>query len=111
MSTKNELYKEGIKLKGDKKYEEALAKFQASAQMDESFTVPLHAAVQCLTELDRHEEAIAMAKQLVEKEPNDHFAYIALSRACQRAGRVPEAEQAMMMGQQAQYRAAQSAKQ
>lgn len=105
MATKEELFKEGSKLKNEKKYEEAIVKLQESAALDEKFTLTLHALVQCFTETGRHEEAINSAKKIVEIEPDDHFAYIALSRAYQRAGLIPEAEYAMMQGQQAQMRA------
>lgn len=108
MASKEDLYREGAQLKNDRKFEEAAAKFKESAALDDKFSLPLHAIVQCYTELGRHEEAIAYAKKIVELEPDDHFAYIALSRAYQRGGMIPEAEYAMMQGQQAQARAMQA---
>lgn len=106
MPTNVEVYKEGVKLKDAKEYEAAIAKLKEAFAMDEKYTMPLHAIVQCLTELGRHEEAIATAKRITEIEPDDQFAYIALSRAYQRGGFIPEAEYAMMQGQQAQFRQA-----
>ena len=105
MSDKLALYKEGVKLKDAKDFPAAIAKLQESLALDEKFTMPLHALVQCLTELGRHEEAIESAKKICAIEPDDQFSYIALSRALQRAGLIPEAEHAMMQGQQAQMRA------
>lgn len=105
MADKKQLYKEGNQLQNEKKFEEAIAKYDAAYALDEKFTVAIHAKVQCLTELNRHDEAIAAAKRLVQLEPDDQFSHIALSRAYQRAGFIPEAEHAMMMGQQAQMRA------
>lgn len=105
MADKLELYKEGNQLQNDKKYEEAIQKYDEAYAADQKFTVALHAKVQCLTELARHDEAIDLAKKLVELEPNDPFSHIALSRAYQRGGFIPEAEYAMMKGQQAQMRA------
>jgi tetratricopeptide (TPR) repeat protein len=110
MPTQNEVYKEGVKLKDEGKYEEAMAKLQQAYAMDEQNTLPLHAMVQCLTELARHEEAIATGQKIITIEPDDQFSYIALSRAYQRSGMIPEAEMAMMQGQQAMMRA-QAAKQ
>lgn len=104
MADKKELYKQGNQLQQERKFEEAIQKYDESYALDEKFTVALHAKVQCLTELGRHDEAIALAKRLVELEPDDQFSHIALSRAYQRAGFIPEAEHAMMMGQQAQMR-------
>ena len=105
MPTKGELYKEGVRLKDEKQFEEALAKLQEAAAQDEKETLPLHATVQCLTELGRHEEAIELAKKIITIEPDDQFSYIALSRAYQRYGMIPEAEYAMVQGQQVQQRA------
>lgn len=104
--TNVELYKEGVKLKEAKDYEGAVAKLSESIQLDPKYTLPYHAIVQCFTELGRHTEAIETAKKIVELEPNDQFSYIALSRAYVRDGKIPEAEYAMMQGQQAQMRAA-----
>jgi tetratricopeptide (TPR) repeat protein len=105
MPTKIEVYREGVKLKDAKDYEGAIAKLNEARAMDEKFSMPLHALVQCYTELGRHEEAIQTAQKIVTLEPDDQFSYIALSRAYQRAGMIPEAEYAMMQGQQAQMRA------
>lgn len=104
MATKEELYQKGAQLKGSRDFEGALAQFREAIQLDPNYTLPMHAAVQCLTELGRHDEAIAMGKQIIHLEPDDYFSYIALSRAYQRAGLIPEAEYAMMQGQQAQMR-------
>lgn len=106
MPTALEVYKEGIKLKDAKDFEGAIGKLRTASELDPKNTLPLHALVQCYTELNRHDEAIATAKKIVELEPDDQFAYIGLSRAYQRGGFIPEAEYAMMQGQQAQMRAA-----
>lgn len=105
MSTTMELYRQGRQLQAEKKFEEALAKLQEAAAQDDKDTVILGALTQCLTSLDRHEEAIATAKRIVEIEPDDFFSYIALSRAYRDAKMIPEAEYAMLQGQQAQMRA------
>ncbi len=106
VSDKYALYREGVKLKDEKKYEEALAKLDASLAVDPNLVVAFHARVQCLTELGRHPEAIEMAQKIVVAEPDDYFAYIALTRAFQRAGMIPQAEMAMMQGNEAKMRAA-----
>lgn len=107
MATKIELYREGVKLKDAKEFAPAIEKFKEALALDEKFTMPLHAMVQCYTELGNHEEAIRVATQIVQIEPDDQFSYISLSRAYQRGGLIPEAEMAMMQGQQAQIRAQQ----
>jgi predicted Zn-dependent protease len=62
------------------------------------------AATQCYTELGMHMEAIETAKKAVEKEPEDQFPYISLSRAYQRGGFIPEAEYAMAKGNEVAYK-------
>lgn len=96
MPTWLEVYKEGLRLKEQKQYEEAIARLSEASALDPKQTVPFHALTQCCTELGRHDEAIAFAKKTVEIEPDDQFSYIALSRAYQRANMIPEAEYAKM---------------
>ncbi len=100
MAEVKEIFLAGKKLKEEKKFEEAIEKFKESLAVDDKFALGLHAIIQCLTELGRHDEAISYGKKLVEIEPNDNFSYIALSRAYQRGGYIPEAEHMMAMGHQ-----------
>ena len=39
--------------------------------------------------------SVAHGRQVCQLEPDDPFSYMALSMICQRAGLIPEAEQAM----------------
>lgn len=105
MATHIELYREGVKLKDAKEFDAAVAKLKESIAVNDKFAVAYHALTQCYTELAKHAEAIETAKKCIELEPDDYFSYIALSRAFQRGGFIPEAELAMMQGQQAQMRA------
>jgi tetratricopeptide (TPR) repeat protein len=104
MATFNELYKEGRQLQAAKQFEEAAAKYIEAAAVEEKTSLALMAAAQCLTELGRHADAIETAKKAVEKEPDDQFPYISLSRAYQRGGFIPEAEYAMAKGSEVAYR-------
>jgi len=47
------------------------------------------------TRLDRHEDAVRHARRVCDLEPGDPFSYTALSVACMRAGKIPEAEDAL----------------
>jgi Flp pilus assembly protein TadD len=47
------------------------------------------------TRLERHDEAIRHAQRVCALEPNDPFSFTALSVACMRGGRIPEAEDAL----------------
>ena len=105
MATFNELFKAGRQLQRDKQYEEALVQLAEAAKVEDKTSAAVQAMAQCYTELGRHQEAIDTARKAVEIEPNDQFAYISLSRAYQRGGFIPEAEYAMMQGQQAAWKA------
>jgi tetratricopeptide (TPR) repeat protein len=100
MAEADDLFREGKKLKEQKEYGQAVAKLEECLTKDEKHVYAIHAIVQCLTELGRHEEAILQGKKLIELEPNDNFSYISLSRAYQRAGMIPEAEHMMALGHQ-----------
>ena len=104
MADAKSLFLEGKKLKETSQFEPAVAKFEECLAADDKFVYALHAIVQCLTELNRHDEAISYGKRLVELEPDDYFSYISMSRAYQRAGMIPEAEDMLAMGQQVQAR-------
>ncbi len=105
MSSFRELFRAARQLQSEKKFEEALPKLREAAAVEEGTSTALQATAQCLTELGRHQEAIDAAKLAVEKEPNDQFSYISLSRAYQRGGFIPEAEYAMAQGQQIAWKA------
>jgi len=47
------------------------------------------------TRLERHEDAVRYARRVCELEPHDPFSFTALSVACQRGGRIAEAEDAL----------------
>ena len=73
-------------------------------KLDSSFALAHSALAVVLGRLGRHEEAIRHGQQVCELEPNEPFSFTALSVTYQRAGRIPEAEDAMykarMMDQQ-----------
>jgi len=108
MATFKDLFREGRQLQVNKDFEAAIEKLSAASELEEKTSTALQALAQCYTELGRHQDAIDAAKKAVEKEPNDQFSYISLSRAYQRGGFIPEAEYAMAQGQQAAWRAKQS---
>jgi tetratricopeptide (TPR) repeat protein len=103
--TFKDLYKAARDLQLAQEYETAAAKFLEAAELEEKTSTALLAAAQCYTELGRHQDAIETAKKAVEKEPDDQFPYIALSRAYQRGGFIPEAEYAMAKGNEVAWRA------
>jgi tetratricopeptide (TPR) repeat protein len=108
MAIFRDLFREGRQLQANKDFDAALEKLRQASELEEKTSTALQALAQCYTELGRHQEAIEIAKKAVEKEPDDQFSYISLSRAYQRGGFIPEAEYAMAQGQQAAWRAKQT---
>jgi Flp pilus assembly protein TadD len=95
MPTIHQLYDEADRLKDDGKLDDAVAKLEEALAQDPTFALAHSALAVILGRLQRHEEAIAHARQVCELEPGDPFSFTALSVACQRGGRIPEAEDAL----------------
>jgi tetratricopeptide (TPR) repeat protein len=89
------LYDEADKLKDAGKLDEAAAKLNQLLAVDPNYTLAHSALAVIYTRLKRHEEAIGHGIRACELEPNDPFSFTALSVTFQRAGKIPEAEEAM----------------
>ncbi len=95
MPTSHELYAEAEKLKDSGQNQPAVDKLQELLAHDEKYVLA-HAALAVLyTRLKQHDLAIKHASTVCQLEPNDPFNYSALSVTYQRAGKIPEAEDAM----------------
>jgi Flp pilus assembly protein TadD len=95
MPTNEELYREHEQLKDAGKLAEAAAALEKLLEQDASHTLA-HAALAVLYgKLNRHEDAIRHGLKVCELEPEDPFSFTAMSVTFQRAGRIPEAEDAM----------------
>jgi tetratricopeptide (TPR) repeat protein len=106
MATYIELFKEGRRLKDTGDYAAAVPLLQEAITLHDKPTLALVALAQCQTELGQHAEAIDAAQKAVALDPTDQFNYIALSRAYQRGGFIPEAEYAKAKGDEARWKAA-----
>ena len=95
MPTNEELYDDAISLKDAGKLDEAVAKLEELLRNDASYALAHSALAVLFTKLKRHDEAIAHAQRVCELEPKDAFSFTALSVTLQRAGKIPEAEDAM----------------
>jgi tetratricopeptide (TPR) repeat protein len=103
MSTVHQQYDEAIELQQQGKLEEAVAKLTAILGEQPDYALA-HAALSVFYgKLGRHDEAIEHAKKVCELEPDDSFSFMAMSLICQRAGRLPEAEQALGLAMQKQW--------
>jgi Flp pilus assembly protein TadD len=95
MPTNEELYSEAERLKDSGDLEGAVKKLQELLAQDSQFALAHSALAVICGRLGRHHEAIEHALKVCELEPTDAFSFTALSVTYQRAGRIPEAEEAM----------------
>jgi tetratricopeptide (TPR) repeat protein len=73
-------------------HEQALAEYEKSLAADPDFTEAMHGQARALQDLERFDEAIAVAKRIVEIDPDDVLAHTSLSVLYQKKGMIPEAE-------------------
>jgi Flp pilus assembly protein TadD len=102
MSTVDQRYDEAIALQQAGNLEEAVTKLE-SLVVDEPTYALAHAALGVFYgKLGRQDEAIEHSQKVCELEPDDPFSFVAMSLICQRAGRIPQAEQALGMAMEKQ---------
>ena len=105
MSTASQLYDEAIELQQADKLDEAVAKLE-SLVVDHPDYALAHAALAVFYgKLGRQDEAIEHSQRVCQLEPEDPFSYMAMSLICQRAGRIPEAEEALRLAMEKQWAA------
>ena len=107
MPSMEALYDDAIALQQQGNIEGAIDKLQELVAQDAGYALA-HAALSVFySKQEKHDEAIVHADNVCSLEPEDPFSFIAKSLICQKAGRIPEAEQAMMQARQAQAAAQQ----
>ncbi len=72
--------------------EQAIAEYRAAVEADPSFLDALHGLARAYQDLQRYDEAIEVARQIAERDPDDVLAHTSLSILYQKKGMVPEAE-------------------
>jgi tetratricopeptide (TPR) repeat protein len=85
-------YYAALDLMADGKLEEAVAAYRESLAADPAFTEAMHGLARALQDLQRYDEAIAVAQQITELDPDDVLAHTSLSVLYQKKGMIPEAE-------------------
>lgn len=109
MPTVEQLYDEAIDLQQAGALDQAVAKLEAIVVENPDYALA-HAALSVFYgKLGRQDEAVEHAQRVCELEPNDPFSFMSLSLICQRAGRIPEAEQALGQAMEKQFAARRSA--
>src|SRR5882672_6326016 len=66
--------------------------YYAALAADPTFTEAMHGLARALQDLNRLDEAIAVANRIAEIDPDDVLAHTSLSVLYQKKGMVPEAE-------------------
>lgn len=95
MPDSHELYSQAEKLKDEGKPDEAIAKLNELIAADPQFALAHSALAVLYGRVGKHPEAVKHAQLVCELEPKDPFSFTALSVTCQRAGLIPQAEDAM----------------
>ena len=85
-------YYAALDLVAEGHHETALAEYQRSLDADPTFTEAMHGMARALQDLNRLDEAIAVAKRISEVDPDDVLAHTSLSVLYQKKGLIPEAE-------------------
>ncbi len=73
-------------------HEQAVGEYRQAVAADPKFTDALHGLSRALQDLNRFDEAIVVAQQISEIDPDDILAHTSLSILYQKKGMVPEAE-------------------
>jgi tetratricopeptide (TPR) repeat protein len=85
-------YYAALDLMADGKLEESVAAYRQSLAADPTFTECMHGLARALQDLQRYDEAIAVAQRITELDPDDVLARTSLSVLYQKKGMIPEAE-------------------
>ncbi len=91
---KEDYYYDGVDRFGEGKLEEAVACYQKALALDPAYTDALHGLAQAFYAKGDFDSCIATARRILEVDPEDVLAYTSISRAYQRKGMIPEAEEA-----------------
>jgi len=104
MPTNEELYGQAERLKDEGKLEESTVVLEQLCQHDPGYALAHSALAVIYGRLKRHDEAIQHGLKVCELEPNEPFSFTAMSVTYQRAGKIPEAEDAMAQARLLQAR-------
>lgn len=86
-------YYAALDLLAEGQTESAVSELHRSLAADPTFSEAMHGLTRALEDLARYDEAIEVAKQLSELEPDDVLPHTRLSILYQKKGMIPEAEE------------------
>jgi tetratricopeptide (TPR) repeat protein len=87
-------YYAGIDFFGEGKLPEAIAEYRRALELDPKLSDALHGLAQAYHAQQDFDRTIETARRILVLDPDDILAWTAISRAYQRKGMVPEAEEA-----------------
>jgi Flp pilus assembly protein TadD len=87
-----DLYYAALDLMADGDLEKAVEIYRQSVSVDPTFTEAMHGLARALQDLQRYDEAIAVAQKISEIDPDDVLAHTSLSVLYMKKGMIPEAE-------------------
>jgi tetratricopeptide (TPR) repeat protein len=87
-------YYAGIDFFGEGKLPEAIGEYTRALELDPKFSDALHGLAQAYHAQQDFDRTIETARRILELDPEDILAWTTISRAYQRKGMVPEAEEA-----------------
>ena len=87
-------YYAGIDFFGEGKLDEAIAEYARALELEPKFADALHGLAQAYHAKEDFDRTIEAARRIIEIEPEDILAWTTISRAYQRKGMIPEAEEA-----------------
>jgi tetratricopeptide (TPR) repeat protein len=87
-------YYAGIDLFGEGKLPEAILEYTRALELDPKLSDALHGLAQAYHAQQDFDRTIETARRILELDPDDILAWTTISRAYQRKGMVPEAEEA-----------------
>ena len=90
--TAEDHYYAALDLVAEGRHEQAVKQYQESLVADPTFTEAMHGLSRALQDLNRLDEAIAVANRIAELDPDDVLAHTSLSVLYQKKGMIPEAE-------------------
>lgn len=92
--TAEDHYYAGIDFFGEGKLDEAIAEYTRAIELDPKLIDALHGLAQAYHAKEDFDRTIEAAQRILGFEPEDILAWTTISRAYQRKGMVPEAEEA-----------------
>lgn len=87
-------YYAGVDFFSEGKLDEAIAEYRRAIELDPKFADALHGLAQAYHAKQDFDRTVEAAQSILALDPDDILAWTTISRAYQRKGMVPEAEEA-----------------